>query len=286
MIQNFLQRLWTSFIILAIFVLLFLVSGFSPAFEIAVAALICICVYEALTCAGCATKKKLLIPSLIYGMAVPLSMLVREFLYPERSPYYGVIIISFFYLISLFVILMSNFHTTQFSEATVAMFVTFVITCFLSNIIFIRRIDDGHGFFYMVLCIVCSAWCTDIFAYLTGILFGKHRPFPNISPKKSVEGCIGGSICSIGIYFLFCFIYQKVSNVEINWLFVLVYSICGTIIAQIGDLSFSYIKRSYGIKDFGKVLPGHGGFLDRLDSLIFIAPMFYALLNTQSFIVG
>ena len=281
--QNFLQRLGTSLIILAVFLFLFAVSGVSPVFEIAIAALICICIYEALTCAGCATKKKLLFPSLIYGAAVPLSVLSRNLLYPGRSPYYGVIILSFFYLVALFVILMMNFEKTKFSEATVAMFITFVITCFLSNIIFIRRIPE-HGFFYMVLCIVCSAWCTDIFAYLVGILLGKHRPFPNISPKKSVEGCIGGSVCSIGIYFLFCWIYHQWTSVDINWLLVLLYSFCGTVIAQIGDLSFSYIKRSYGIKDFGKVLPGHGGFLDRLDSLIFIAPMFYALLTSQSFI--
>ena len=83
---------------------------------------------------------------------------------------------------------------------------------------------------------------------------------------------------------LVCLIDQNIKGVEINWLLVLVYSICGTVIAQIGDLSFSYIKRSYGIKDFGKVLPGHGGFLDRLDSLIFIVPMFYMLMNNQSFI--
>ncbi len=283
MMKNFLQRLWTSFIILAIFLTLFLVSGISPLFEIFVAILICVCVFEALTCAGCATKKKLLIPSLLYGAAVPLSVLARDFLYPERSPYYGVIILSFIYLVSLFVILMANFEKTKFSEATVAMFVTFVITCFLSNIIFIRQIET-HGLFYMILCIVCSAWCTDIFAYLVGILLGKHRPFPNISPKKSIEGCIGGSVCSVGMYFLFCYVYQNMTGVEIDWMIVLLYSICGTVIAQIGDLSFSYIKRSYGIKDFGKVLPGHGGFLDRLDSLIFIVPMFYALLNNQTFI--
>lgn len=281
--ENFLQRLWTSLIILGVFILLFAISAFSPFFEIAIAALICVCIYEALTCTGCVTKKRLLFPSMIYGAAVPLSFLARDLLYPGRSPYYGVIIISFVYLVSLFVILMLNFQKTKFSEATVAMFVTFVITCFMSNIIFIRRIEE-HGFFFMVLCIVCSAWCTDIFAYLVGILIGKHRPFPHISPKKSVEGCIGGAVFSIGIYFVFCLIYQKITGVSINWLLVLLYSFCCTVIGQIGDLSFSYIKRSYGIKDFGKILPGHGGFLDRMDSLIFIAPMFYALMNTKSFI--
>ena len=281
--KNFLQRLWTSFIILGMFIFLFAISGFSPFFEIAVAVLICLCIYEAITCTGCATKKRLLIPSLIYGAMVPLSFLVREYLFPGRSPYYGVIIVSFVYLLSLFIVLMINFEHTKFSEATVAMFVTFVITCFLSNIIFIRRLEN-HGFFFMVLCIVCSAWCTDIFAYLTGMLIGRHHPFPHISPNKSIEGCIGGALFSVGIYFVFCLVYQKIAVVEINWLLVLIYSLSCTVIGQIGDLSFSYIKRSYGIKDFGKVLPGHGGFLDRLDSLIFIAPMFYALMNTQSFI--
>lgn len=281
--ENFIERLWTSLIILGVFLLLFAISAFSPFFEIAIAALICICIYEALTCAGCATKKKLIWPSLIYGISVPLSFLFRDLLYPGRNPYYGVIIISFIYLISLFIILMINFDETNFGEATVTMFITFVITCFMSNIIFIRRIAD-HGFFFMVLCIVCSAWCTDIFAYLTGILIGKRRPFKKISPKKSVEGCIGGSLFSVGFFLLFCLIYQKITMAQIDWLLAGVYSLLCTIIGQIGDLSFSYIKRSYGVKDFGKILPGHGGFLDRMDSLIFIAPMFYALINTRSFI--
>ncbi len=281
--ENFLQRLWTSFIILGVFILLFAISAFSPFFEIAVASLICICIYEALTCAGCATKNKLIIPSLIYGALVPLSFLARDLLFPGRNPYYGVIIISFLYLVFLFIILMLNFETTKFSEATVTMFITFVITCFMSNLIFIRRIND-HGFFYMVLCIVCCAWCTDIFAYLTGILLGKHRPFKIISPKKSVEGCIGGTIFSVGFFLLFCFIYQKITGVWIDWPLAVIYGTCCTLFAQIGDLSFSYIKRSYGVKDFGKILPGHGGFLDRMDSLIFIAPIFYALINSRSFI--
>ena len=280
--KEFLQRLWTSFILLGVFIFLFAISGYSPYFEIAIAALICVCVFEALTCAGCATKKKLLIPSLIYSAFVPFSFHMIEWLLPNRSPYYGVIIASFIYLLALFIILMINFEKAKFNEAAVAMFITFVITCFLSNIVLIR--DLKHGFFYMILCIVCSAWCTDIFAYLTGILIGKHRPFKHISPKKSIEGCIGGSVCSVGAFLIACLIYQNVTDVSFNWVLVIIYSIFCTVIGQIGDLSFSYIKRSYGIKDFGKVLPGHGGFLDRLDSLIFISPMFYALMNAQSFI--
>ncbi len=281
--ENFLKRLGTAAILLGVFLGLFAISAFSPYFEIAIAILICVCIWEALTCTGCATKKKLLIPSAIFGALVPLSFTLREFLYPDRNPYFGLILLLFAYLVVLFIMLMANFEATNFAEASIVVFLTFVITCFLSNIILIRRIEN-HGFFYMVLCIVCSAWCTDIFAYLTGILIGKHRPFKIISPKKSIEGCIGGALFSIGFFLLFCYIYSEICDVTICWWLAAIYAFCCTLFGQIGDLSFSYIKRSYGVKDFGKILPGHGGFLDRLDSLIFIAPVFYALLNIGVFV--
>lgn len=281
--ENFLKRLGTAAILLGVFLALFVISAYSPFFELAIALLICTCIYEALTCTGCATQKKLLVPSLIYGALVPLSFTVRDFLYPSRNPYFGIIIISFVYMVALFIMLMATIEKTSFADATITMFITFVITCFLSNIILIRQVQ-GHGLFYMILCIVCSAWCTDIFAYLTGILLGKHRPFKKISPKKSVEGCIGGSAFSIGFFMLFCLIYSRYNGVNICWWLAAVYALLCTLIGQIGDLSFSYIKRSYGVKDFGKILPGHGGFLDRLDSLIFIAPTFFAMLNTSEFI--
>ena len=150
--NNFFQRLWTSFIILALFLVLFAISGVSPAFEIAVAVMICLCLYEALTCVGCVTNKKMLIPSLSYGAIVPLSFIARDTLFPGRNPYFAIIVISIVYLLFLFLLLMINFEKTRFSDAAVVMVITFTITCFLTNLIFIRRLEP-HGFFFMFLCI-------------------------------------------------------------------------------------------------------------------------------------
>ena len=179
---------------------------------------------------------------------------------------------------------MTNFESVKFTDTTTVMFITMVISCFLTNIIFIRKINE-NGFFYMILAIVCFAWVTDIFAYFVGMLFGKHKLSPHISPKKTIEGAIGGTVFSVLFTIIFCLVYSQITDVQFNWLAVVVYSLLCTIIGQIGDLSFSYIKRTYGIKDFGKILPGHGGFLDRLDSLIFIAPLFYMLISFKDIII-
>jgi phosphatidate cytidylyltransferase len=137
----------------------------------------------------------------------------------------------------------------------------------------------------MILTIVCFAWCNDIFAYLVGMCIGKHKLNPQISPKKTVEGSLGGIVFSMIATVVALIIYQNIFDCNINYPLAVFYAFCCSVIGQIGDLSFSYIKRSYGIKDFGRLLPGHGGVLDRLDSLIFICPFFYMLITLQNFIV-
>lgn len=118
------------------------------------------------------------------------------------------------------------------------------------------------------------AWGTDTFAYVFGMLFGKHKLCPKLSPKKTVEGSIGGIVGAVGLTYLFV----RYLEAEPYWIFILIACI-GSIVAQIGDLTASKIKRITGIKDFGFIMPGHGGVLDRFDSILFIAPYTYYLLN-------
>lgn len=284
--QNVLTRFYTSLIIFAVFLLIFLTSFISPLFEITISLLVCYCIWEAIRGTGYADEKKIfMIPSLCYGALIPLVFAFKPYIIPNRSAFYGVIILSFFYCLASFILMMMNSKTMKFNNTTAIMFLSLIISSFLSNIIYIRRMDD-HGFFYMVLAIVCSAWVTDIFAYFVGILIGKHHFVPLISPKKTIEGSLGGAAFSVGFFALACFIYQLIKGVEFNWGLVILYSLICTIVGQLGDLSFSFIKRSYGIKDFGSILPGHGGVLDRLDSLIFIAPTFYMLLSLQPIIIS
>ncbi|MBF1054203.1 MAG: phosphatidate cytidylyltransferase, partial [Parvimonas sp.] len=115
---------------------------------------------------------------------------------------------------------------------------------------------------------------TDTFAYLFGMIFGKHKLYPSISPKKTVEGSIGGIIGSLLLLILF-----NIFVLKYNFTFIIVSGILLSIVAQIGDLFASKIKREIGIKDFSNIIKGHGGFLDRFDSIIFVTPLVYILFS-------
>lgn len=282
--QNILTRFYSSLIVFAVFALIFLTSFSSPLFEISISLLVCFCIWEAIRGTGYADEKKVFIlPSLIFGALNPLVFAFKPYIIPGRSAFYGVIILSFAYCMVSFLLLMCNMKTLKFNNTTAIMFLSLIISSFMSCIIYIRRLD--HGLFYMILAIVGGAWVTDIFAYLIGICIGKHKFAPLVSPKKSIEGSLGGAVCCVIFFCISALVYQEFGNVTIRWGLVLLYSFVCTIVGQIGDLSFSMIKRSYGIKDFGSILPGHGGVLDRLDSLIFIAPTFYMLLSIQPIVV-
>ncbi len=123
-----------------------------------------------------------------------------------------------------------------------------------------------------------AAWGTDILAYLIGKNFGKHK-FTDISPNKSLEGCAGGILGSILLVMLYTVVCNNVWNLNISYLYAFGISVFLSIISQIGDLAASSVKRHCGIKDFSNLIPGHGGILDRIDSVLFILPFAYFLLS-------
>lgn len=132
------------------------------------------------------------------------------------------------------------------------------------------------GYFHnpwIVVCALAMIWISDTGAFLTGTLFGRHKLFPRLSPKKSWEGFLGGIIFNIGAAFIYFYCFHLdaglfLSNVQ-GWIFI---GICITAFATLGDLFESLLKRSIGIKDFGSIIPGHGGILDRIDSILFVVP--------------
>ena len=136
------------------------------------------------------------------------------------------------------------------------------ISIALNGFVIIRSIGLSHMIYVMLITIM-----TDTFALFTGMLIGKHKLCEKISPNKTIEGAVGGSLVGTIIATLF---YIYVIDPSANILLIASISLALTIIGQIGDLLFSSIKRHYGIKDFSKLIPGHGGILDRLDSLIFV----------------
>lgn len=129
----------------------------------------------------------------------------------------------------------------------------------------------------LVWYVLFAAWGTDTCAYFIGCKFGKHK-FSEISPKKSIEGCIGGTIGSLLIVIPYTIFLNTQFNMNINYIAISLIGIILSLIGQVGDFSASAIKRYVGIKDYSNIFPGHGGMLDRIDSVIFIAPFAYFLL--------
>lgn len=164
---------------------------------------------------------------------------------------------------------------TNFVDIAITGFGIIYIIGFIMFIPLIYMSEHGK---LLIWYLAISAWGTDTFAYLVGIKFGKHKLTP-ISPKKSIEGSIGGIVGSTLIAIIYTYFINKICNAGISYLAITGIGVALSVLAQIGDLAASSIKRYVDIKDFGKIIPGHGGMLDRIDSILFIAPFAYFLLT-------
>ena len=152
----------------------------------------------------------------------------------------------------------------------------FYTALMLSYIYQIRMLDGGE---FLVWLVFVSAWGSDVFAYCVGMLIGKHKAFPVLSPKKSWEGCIGGVAGAALVAVIYGAVLNGAFHQEVSVALFAILGACGSVIAQIGDLAASAMKRNNEVKDYGKLIPGHGGVLDRFDSVIFVAPIIYYLIQ-------
>ena len=166
------------------------------------------------------------------------------------------------------------------SQVIMAFFGMFYLTVMLSYIYRVRVLQNG---IYLVWLIYITSWVNDTFAYFTGMAFGrggKHKMAPMLSPKKTLEGLFGGIIITglVGAGYG-AYVGRYIKEIQASAVFFAIVSLGGAAISVIGDLAASALKRNYGIKDYGKLIPGHGGILDRYDSVIFTAPVVYYLVE-------
>lgn len=191
---------------------------------------------------------------------------------------YYLLALALFICVSIAILFMhvvfSNMKTTV-TDIMITLFGMLYVVLFLLFIPLLYGMQNGK---YLIWFILFAAWGTDTCAYFVGCKFGKHK-FSEISPKKSIEGCIGGTIGSMIIALIYAYALNKLAGLEISYIYIALIGLILSILSQIGDLSASSIKRTVGIKDFGNLIPGHGGMLDRIDSIIFIAPFAYFLLS-------
>ena len=161
-------------------------------------------------------------------------------------------------------------------DIAISFFGIFYIVLFTMFVPLIAGLEHGKVLIWYVLT---ASWGTDIFAYIVGRKIGKHK-FSKISPKKSIEGCIAGTIGAVILSLIYTFCINKFMGFLIApYLHIVIASIVLSVIGQFGDFAASSVKRFNEIKDFSNLIPGHGGLLDRIDSLIFIAPFAYILLT-------
>ena len=162
------------------------------------------------------------------------------------------------------------------SEQIMSNFFCFIYAPVMLSFLYLTR--ELHYGIYIVWLIIISSWGCDTCAYLVGICIGKKKIFPVLSPKKTLEGCIGGVLGAglIGALYAFFVVDKVIADQSVTWLIAFICMV-GAVMSQAGDLAASAIKRNHDIKDYGKLIPGHGGIMDRFDSVIVTAPMIFFL---------
>lgn len=178
-------------------------------------------------------------------------------------------------LILLMFVYVFTYPKYKTEQLLAAFFGVFYVAVMLSYVYQTRMLSMGA---YIVwLSFLCS-WGCDTCAYCVGVLIGKHKMSPKLSPKKSVEGAVGGVVGAALLTILYGMVFKNAMGVGNTEVYIMAaISAVGALVSMVGDLTASAIKRNYDIKDYGKLIPGHGGILDRFDSVIFTAPMIYFL---------
>ena len=257
-------RIITATCAIAIFVPVCIFSH-TIAFPI-VFALICgIGVYEMAKCLGMHKNFGLTIPLYIVGLGLPMISF-----FDATKPYFYIIGLASAFLLLIYCLAFVMFRLNKDKITDVmTMFALFlyVVGCF-STVVNIRYAENGE---YYYLLIFIGAWVSDTFAYFTGRLLGKHKLIPEISPKKTVEGAIGGVVFDMGAFALYGLILRSFFNFEIAYVYLIIMGAVVAVVSQIGDLLASAIKRQYEVKDYGFIFPGHGGILDRFDSVMAVS---------------
>ena len=186
------------------------------------------------------------------------------------------LIVSLLILLIFYVVSFPKYKIEKISKTLFGIIYVVIMTSF----IYLIREQGIHGKYFVWLIFIAS-WGSDTFAYITGLLFGKHKLSKKLSPKKTIEGFIGGILGAILLGILYTYIMFNKISPEIDYRALRVGLACGfgSIISTFGDLTASAIKREFNIKDYGDIIPGHGGVLDRFDSVIFTAPVLYFVLN-------
>ncbi len=234
-------------------------------YPVALATIILLALFEMFRCMGVHKNAALTAPLYVIGGAFPL---LQRFQMLDQK--IKVLLIAFVvmlaYVIYAFMLMILSKGKLQYEKVASLIFICTYIILGVNMLVTVRDYSDSGKYIYLFIFI--GAWVPDTFAYLSGRLFGKHKLCEAVSPKKTVEGAIGGTLACPIVFVGVGFILNRFFGQDANFLFLGIGGVFIAILAQIGDLAMSVVKRHYNIKDFGKMFPGHGGVLDRFDSVL------------------
>lgn len=269
--------------VIGLFILFFVLAFFDTILlNIAIAIISVMSVYELLKASGYDKNTMLDGLCLLLALAIPFSPIkfFRTFL-----PL-GI----YLFIAVMFCVMLKYHQKMKFEQVACSFFFAFLVPVTLTMFVLFRDNNTLYNGLYYVLMTFAASWMTDTGAYFVGVNFGKHKLCPNISPKKTVEGAIGGIVTCVASLLLISLIYEKVSvqlgsPIAINYLAVAIFAPILSLLSMLGDLAASAIKRQYGIKDFGNIMPGHGGVIDRFDSVLMVVPAIYILAKIIPFVI-
>lgn len=240
--------------------------------EAAISVLSAIAVYELLSAVGLKNSKTLVIFDVAVAAILPYASIFNLQNY-----------VVYAFLAVTVVLLLRNHSKIGFEKVAFSVCATLGVSLSFLCIILLRNNFDKTGLFYILIAFG-GAWFADTGAYFSGRFFGKHKLCPVISPKKTIEGLIGGVISNILLICLAAFVYGKFVDVTVNYLALSILAVVIAFAGVAGDLTASVIKRQSGIKDYGNIIPGHGGIMDRFDSILLTAPAVYIVTKIVSIV--
>ena len=230
--------------------------------------------WEMLHACGLHKKLWLLIPAEILAVGLPFTGI----------PGYS-LILTFLYPVMLLVFLYTMLNMDADWLRKPGMAVLYIVTVLLcSQSVPLLRLRDNGLWYY--LFVIAASIGTDTAAYFVGSAIGKHKLAPDVSPKKSIEGSLGGIAASVVLMILLGVLLQFAFGKQVNYSALVFYGAAASVAGQIGDLSMSTVKRVHGIKDYSNLLPGHGGILDRFDSIFFAAPFTLLFVQGVNIMIG
>ena len=253
---------------MAVFIPICIYSG-TIIFNIAMSLLSLIAVYEMLSCVGAKKNIPVLIVSCLLGAAMPIIPY-----YTSAYTLHIALVCYIIYLIVILTFMVFSRGNDDFTTVSAAFMGVFYISVSFTAVILLR--ENGA---YLYLLAFFGPWVSDTFAYIVGRLIGKRKLIPEVSPNKTVAGSVGGIIATAALFVGYGFAVAKLADLSStpNIIAMAVAGAIVSVISQIGDLTASYIKRRYGVKDYGKLFPGHGGVMDRFDSVLLTAPVLYII---------